>query len=126
MGRNGLFGNFQGLDAFGKVSIHNGISEYELIPHRQWKMSRSARGPVHYVRPQAMSDTALIVVTFISFSIILTSVMLEFVDYRRVHLEPSILVDRSRGEKLVIEMDISFPRVPCYRKLSQLLVWRIS
>jgi hypothetical protein len=34
--------------------------------------------------------------------------MLEFVDYRRVHLEPSILVDRSRGEKLVIEMDISF------------------
>lgn len=43
--------------------------------------------------------------------------MLEFVDYRRVHLEPSILVDRSRGEKLVIEMDVSFPRVPCYRKL---------
>ena len=50
----------------------------------------------------------------------MASVMLEFVDYRRVHLEPSILVDRSRGEKLVIEMDISFPRVPCYRKLSQL------
>jgi len=42
--------------------------------------------------------------------------MLEFVDYRRIHLEPSILVDRSRGEKLVIEMDISFPRVPCYRE----------
>lgn len=53
-------------------------------------------------------------VTFISASIILASVMLEFVDYRRIHLEPSIMVDRSRGEKLVIEMDISFPRVPCY------------
>jgi hypothetical protein len=26
------------------------------------------------------------------------------------------MVDRSRGEKLVIEMDISFPRVPCYRE----------
>jgi hypothetical protein len=49
--------------------------------------------------------------------------MLEFVDYRRVHLEPSILVDRSRGEKLVIEMDISFPRVPCYRKLSLLPIF---
>ena len=47
--------------------------------------------------------------------------MLEFVDYRRVHLEPSILVDRSRGEKLVIEMDISFPKVPCYRKLEESL-----
>lgn len=51
----------------------------------------------------------------ISFSIILTSVMLEFVDYRRIHLEPSITVDRSRGEKLSIEMDLTFPRVPCYR-----------
>jgi hypothetical protein len=49
--------------------------------------------------------------------------MLEFVDYRRVHLEPSILVDRSRGEKLVIEMDVSFPRVPCYRKLLAHLAW---
>ena len=44
--------------------------------------------------------------------------MLEFIDYRRIHLEPSIIVDRSRGEKLVIEMDVTFPRVPCYRKLS--------
>ena len=42
--------------------------------------------------------------------------MLEFVDYRRVQLEPSIVVDRSRGEKLVIEMDITFPKVPCYRE----------
>lgn len=56
-------------------------------------------------------------VTFISFSIILTSVLLEFVDYRRIQLEPSIMVDRSRGEKLVIEMDVTFPRVPCYRAL---------
>lgn len=51
--------------------------------------------------------------TLISFSIILTSVLLEFVDYRRIRIEPSIVVDRSRGEKLVIDMDVSFPRVPC-------------
>lgn len=25
------------------------------------------------------------------------------------------MVDRSRGEKLVVNLDISFPRVPCYR-----------
>jgi hypothetical protein len=54
-------------------------------------------------------------VTFISLSIILTSMLLEFIDYRRINLEPSIMVDRSRGEKLNIEMDITFPRVPCYR-----------
>lgn len=41
--------------------------------------------------------------------------LIEFIDYRRITLEPSIEVDRSRGEKLVIEMDITFPRVPCYR-----------
>jgi hypothetical protein len=41
--------------------------------------------------------------------------MLEFIDYRRVHLEPSILVDRSRGEKLTVDLNITFPRVPCYR-----------
>lgn len=34
-------------------------------------------------------------VTFISLSIILSSMMLEFVDYRRIHVEPSIEVDRS-------------------------------
>ena len=59
-------------------------------------------------------DAELTAVTFISFSIILTSMLIEFIDYRRIHLEPSIEVDRSRGEKLVIEMDITFPRVPCY------------
>ena len=41
---------------------------------------------------------------------------IEWVDYRRIHLEPSLIVDRSRGEKLVISMDITFPRVPCYRE----------
>lgn len=55
-------------------------------------------------------------VTFISLAIIAVSTILEFIDYRRVHLEPSIIVDRSRGEKLVVDMDIFFPRVPCYCK----------
>ncbi len=26
------------------------------------------------------------------------------------------MVDRSRGEKLIVDMDIVFPRVPCYRE----------
>ena len=40
--------------------------------------------------------------------------LVEWIDYRRIHLEPSLIVDRSRGEKIVIEMDMTFPRVPCY------------
>ena len=27
-----------------------------------------------------------------------------------------MLVDRTRGEKLVVNLDITFPRVPCYRE----------
>ncbi|GAA6019343.1 hypothetical protein JCM11491_000901 [Sporobolomyces phaffii] len=52
--------------------------------------------------------------TLVSLSLILALTMYEFVDYRRVHMEPSIVVDRSRGEKLVVSLNVTFPRVPCY------------
>ena len=26
------------------------------------------------------------------------------------------MVDKSRGEKLIVNIDIDFPRVPCYRQ----------
>ncbi|GAA5902473.1 hypothetical protein JCM6882_002762 [Rhodosporidiobolus microsporus] len=52
--------------------------------------------------------------TLVSLTLILALTLYEFVDYRRVHMEPSIVVDRSRGEKLVINLNISYPRVPCY------------
>lgn len=132
MGRNGLFGNFQGFDAFGKVR-----GQYQCPPSMRagkltmgvdngrcqdpYKDRSSMWVPLSifaaYFRVWDVADG---VVTFISLSIILTSVMLEFIDYRRIHLEPSIIVDRSRGEKLVIEMDVTFPRVPCYRELIDL------
>lgn len=85
MGRNGFLGNVSGLDAFGKT--------------------------MEDVKIKTRTGALL---TFISFSIIAISTLLEFIDYRRVHLEPAIMVDRSRGEKMIVDMDISFPRVPCY------------
>ncbi|KAI9632585.1 putative ER to Golgi transport-related protein [Dioszegia hungarica] len=85
MGRNGLMGTFQGLDAFGKT--------------------------MEDVKIKTRTGALL---TFISLSIILSSMMIEFIDYRRIHVEPSIEVDRSRGEKLVIDVDVTFPRIPCY------------
>ncbi|ORY24393.1 ER to Golgi transport-related protein [Naematelia encephala] len=102
MGRNGFMGGITGLDAFGKTM------EDVKIKTRTGALCKS--------RPSCRWTliAQLGTVTFISLSIILTSVMLEFIDYRRIHIEPSIVVDRSRGEKLVIEMDVTFPRVPCY------------
>lgn len=40
---------------------------------------------------------------------------MEFIDYRRVYIDTSVVVDRSRGEKLTVHMNVTFPRVPCYR-----------
>ncbi|TFK40537.1 Sec1-like protein [Crucibulum laeve] len=52
--------------------------------------------------------------TLISAAIILTFTTMEFFDYRRVNIDTSIVVDRSRGEKLTVNMNVTFPRVPCY------------
>lgn len=41
--------------------------------------------------------------TLLSLSIILSLTTMEFFDYRRVRVEPSLMVDRSRGEKLVVD-----------------------
>ncbi|KAI0050351.1 Sec1-like protein [Auriscalpium vulgare] len=52
--------------------------------------------------------------TLTSVAIILTFTMMEFFDYRRVGLDTSVVVDRSRGEKLNLHLNVTFPRVPCY------------
>jgi endoplasmic reticulum-Golgi intermediate compartment protein 3 len=54
--------------------------------------------------------------TILSAAVILTFSMIEFVDYRRVNVDTSIVVDKSRGEKLTVRMNVTFPRVPCYRQ----------
>lgn len=56
-------------------------------------------------------------VTLISAAIILTVTMIEYFDYRRVNIDTSIVVDKSRGEKLTAFLNVTFPRVPCYRAL---------
>lgn len=62
------------------------------------------------------SDLRLGQVTLISAAIILSFTMMEFFDYRRVTIDTSIMVDKSRGEKLTAKMNVTFPRVPCYRE----------
>lgn len=38
----------------------------------------------------------------------------EYLDYRSVHVESSLIVDTGRKEKMDIELDITFPKIPCY------------
>ena len=54
--------------------------------------------------------------TIIAAAIIFSFTTMEFLDYRRVVTDTSIIVDRSRGEKLTVNMNITYPRVPCYRE----------
>jgi endoplasmic reticulum-Golgi intermediate compartment protein 3 len=53
-------------------------------------------------------------VTLVSAAIILSFTLMEFVDYRRVGIDTSVVVDRSRGERLTVHLNMTFPRLPCY------------
>ena len=59
--------------------------------------------------------------TLLSAAIILTFTTIEFLDYRRTNLDTNIIVDRSRGERLTVRLNVTFPRVPCYREFSAFL-----
>jgi len=52
--------------------------------------------------------------TLISAAIIFTFTTIEFLDYRRVGMDTSIVVDKSRGQALTVWLNVTFPRVPCY------------
>ncbi|KAL4249082.1 Endoplasmic reticulum-Golgi intermediate compartment protein [Abortiporus biennis] len=81
----GLFGALKGMDAFGKT--------------------------MEDVKVKTKTGAIL---TLLAASIILAFSTIEFFDYRRVNIDTSIVVDRSRGEKLTVKMNVTFPRVPCY------------
>jgi endoplasmic reticulum-Golgi intermediate compartment protein 3 len=53
------------------------------------------------------------IVTITSLIIILWLAWGEWADYRRVTVSPELIVDKGRGEKMEISMNISFPRMPC-------------
>ncbi|GJE88841.1 endoplasmic reticulum-Golgi intermediate compartment protein [Phanerochaete sordida] len=81
----GMFGGMKGLDAFGKT--------------------------MEDVKVKTRTGAFL---TILSAAIILAITTMEFFDYRRVNLDTSIAVDKSRGEKLIVSFNVTFPRVPCY------------
>lgn len=53
------------------------------------------------------------IVTIASLLIIFWLTWGEWADYRRVTVRPELVVDKGRGERMEISMNITFPRVPC-------------
>lgn len=81
----GFFANLKGVDAFGKTTED--------------------------VKVKTRTGALL---TILAAAIILAFSAVEFVDYRKVNIDTSIVVDKSRGEKLTVNLNVTFPKVPCY------------
>jgi len=81
----GVFGAFKGLDAFPRTSDD--------------------------VKVKTKSGALL---TLLSAFFIVTFTLIEFLDFRRLHVDTAIIVDRSRDEKLQVVFNMTFPRVPCF------------
>ena len=65
------------------------------------------------VEDARVRTTAGGVVTITSLLVILFLMWGEWSDYRRVVVKPELVVDKGRGEKMEIHMNITFPRMPC-------------
>lgn len=63
-------------------------------------------------------------VSLVSFFLIASLTIAEFMEYRKVTMKPAIVVDKSRGEKLVVNLNVTFPRVPCYRACLRTLCYQ--
>jgi hypothetical protein len=53
------------------------------------------------------------IVTLLSLLTILWLTWCEWAEYRRVLVRPELVVDKSRGERMEIHLNVTFPRVPC-------------
>jgi hypothetical protein len=53
------------------------------------------------------------IVTIASLLIVLYLAFGEWRDYRRIVVHPELIVDKGRGEKMEIHLNITFPKIPC-------------
>ncbi|ELU41041.1 endoplasmic reticulum-derived transport vesicle ERV46 [Rhizoctonia solani AG-1 IA] len=91
----GLLRAYVGLDGFGKLELEQVDSVGKPLRENTLYANRFS-------------------VTLISMGIILIFTIIEIIDYRRIGMASDIIVDVSRGEQISVNMNITFPRVPCY------------
>ena len=53
------------------------------------------------------------VVTIVSLLVVFWLTWGEWADYRRVTVRPELVVDKGRGERMEIALNVTIPRVPC-------------
>ncbi|KAK4673031.1 ER-derived vesicles protein erv46 [Podospora pseudopauciseta] len=53
------------------------------------------------------------IVTIVSLIVVFFLAWGEWQDYRRIEIHPELIVDKGRGERMEIHLNVSFPRVPC-------------
>lgn len=53
------------------------------------------------------------IVTLVSLVVLFWLAWGEWADYRRIIVHPELIVDKGRGERMEIHLNISFPRIPC-------------
>ncbi|CAI7591023.1 hypothetical protein N7533_002228 [Penicillium manginii] len=53
------------------------------------------------------------VITIASLLVVFWLVWGEWSDYRRIVVQPELVVDKSRGERMEIHLNMTFPRLPC-------------
>ncbi|KAL1841612.1 hypothetical protein VTJ49DRAFT_6789 [Mycothermus thermophilus] len=53
------------------------------------------------------------IVTIVSLIVVLFLCWGEWSDYRRIVVHPELVVDKGRGERMEIHLNITFPRIPC-------------
>lgn len=56
------------------------------------------------------------IVTIISTLVIITLICSELIAYTASNWQPSLVVDKSRKEKMPINFNITFPHMPCHSK----------
>ena len=69
-----------------------------------------------YEKPSAeaiIRTTSGGIVTIVSFVVIVVLLVSEWSAYRRITTSPQLVVDTARGERMNINIDVSFPQVPC-------------
>jgi hypothetical protein len=63
------------------------------------------------------------IVTIVSLLVILWLTLGEWADYRRVIVRPELVVDKGRGERMEISLNVTFPRMPCELLTLDIMDW---